>query len=443
MFETVLIQNLALCSVIMDFTRSGAVSEQITAKQVCLTDLTGLFNCQGVAEAVTPRLQVMIFEMLRANIFVQDPTYLMGHTRFDYSVPIVEPSWPHLEWCFHVLLGFIETFPNSEVFTFEVAQRAVYLTQLPDLRERVQLTSFLRSYVNTHATTRDRFARLLAKQLLDVLDEAALPFCCDPLIVLFGHLVGCYGGINDLLTQVFCISVLPLIRYRYFPLFCRHLTKVLNGLLTTRTALIGPTLRAIEKYWSQTDSAKQGMILEMLIAIVGAIPQPLFESLAQRFFKFIAACLLLPNLKVIDLILDLWIEEPVKDWMKNNVKCAMVAMLANVSVLADKFWFPTANEKATRAVVAMAKLDSHTFRALRDLQKQAKAQSAFSAPPTNDCQRRWAAVLDLAAKRGDDGNAKVKKHEIHYLFHNERPETLAPTHFLVPTAIAKASAEKK
>jgi hypothetical protein len=138
------------------------------------------------------------------------------------------------------------------------------------------------------------------------------------------------------------------------------------------------------------------------------------------------------HIKVIDIVLDIWIQNVQGDWIWKNGKYAVTEMLDNVTFLSEKFWHEDIKEKAVRAIAEMVKVDKATFHKLRLQQKQSKTPAYRRKYVANECQKQWGQVVELATENWEETDRRAKKHEIYDRFHNEGPESLAPTHFLPP-----------
>jgi hypothetical protein len=381
-------------------------------------------------EKLKPNHQIMFFQMLERNIFTQDPSVLASELRNDYTVMIIEPSWLHLSYCFQMLNKFAQIFPNSDALSFSVAKSAIYLTQLPDVNERSHLTSFLRIYVDTHPGERGLFVSELTHQLIELLDGVALPFCGASLVTLFGHIASKVSSpLPPEYLQLFVRGILPLFGSPHLSLFVKNLKLMLQVMLPAHPQLLPPSIRAFERYWAHTDCRKQHFFLDILVSLCARLPQPMLDQFSKRLFKFLGTCLASTNSKIIEGVLDIWVKNSSGDWIWTNAKIAIPELIDGVTLISEKFWSKMISDKATVALGEMAKIDKATFHKLKQAQKQAKAQRFQRTFIANDCQRQWVDVEEAARHRYPEIDYRPLRHLIRDLFHNEKPEMLAPTRF--------------
>jgi hypothetical protein len=203
------------------------------------------------------------------------------------------------------------------------------------------------------------------------------------------------------------------------------------ALLPQNPELVPPTHRAIERYWAFSDGDKQAMLLDLILAICAKLPPPVVAPYVTRLFRFLATLLMSATLRVVELALDLWIKSVPGDWIALNAKVAIPEMIDNVTVLSEKHWSNGLIERANLALGAMTRIDKAVVQKYRAQQKQMKAQRYQRKYISNECQKQWNAVAEAAAEGfAADFNLNAKKHEIYDIFHNEKPEVLAPSRFV-------------
>jgi hypothetical protein len=238
------------------------------------------------------------------------------------------------------------------------------------------------------------------------------------------------GAMPPPYSQLFLDSVLPLLSSRHLPLFFVPFKQLLGLVMPVNHQIVLPTLKAFEKYWSQTNGQKQALQLDLLLSVCSKLPQPIFEVFAVRLFKFFGEFLLSPNAKLIDAILEGWINPIYGNWIAANAKRAMLEMYDNITMVSEKFWHSGTREMAVKALSEMSKIDKNTFHKVRQRQKQEKAQRHQTLYVSNNVQRRWNEIVDTAMDKYGDVNVKDKKKRIYELFHNEGHETLATSRFI-------------
>jgi hypothetical protein len=429
-FTASLLKKLEVCSLILDCSNSRIQIPEKAAKRAALTELVDLFDRDLDVRRLTPDHQTRVFQMLQKNIFEQDPSLLGPRFRVDYSITVIEHSWGHMNYCFQILNRFVRIFPDSPLMTFSLAQAAMNLTQLPDMQERMQFTIFLRGYHDTHPSERSIFLTELARCFGNLNEGVALPFCGAVLISLFGYIVSRAQSPMAREYALFYLTlILPLIGSPQLTLFAKNLSQLISSILPNNPEMVMPTMRALEKYWPATNGDKQMLVLEMLITICAKLPPAVFAPLAPRLFVFLAACLASPHYRVVGAVLDICINAVAGDWIHMNSKVAIPELVENMVVVSEKYWAKPTAEKATTALSALAKVDKALYHKIRAQQKQMKGQRQTKYL-ANDCQRYWYQIADTALDRFSDFNLNAKKHQMYDLFHNEKPETRAPSHFV-------------
>lgn len=437
-FEPLFHKKLELCSIILDFTNptNQVAEKEMKARSLC--DFIELFEDSREIRKVDANHQNLVFEMLYENIFKRDPIFpkqaLFEKTlQVDYSISLVEPSWPHLFYCYQILNRFIQVFPKSACFNMNTAKHAIHLTQLPDTNERMQLVAFLRTYFDYHPEDREKLLDCVYLKLLDLNDDIASPFCAMPLIILLTHMfTRTQGPISMQFTNCIRKAVLPLIGLPFFPLYHQNLRQLLSTVLASNPFLTLETLRDIEKQWPQTNGLKQQECIEMILFICGKMKPEDFEQIAFKIFAFLSECVASAHAKVSEIALDIWNKPAPNSWVVVNSRLAIRTMFENVSNVSEKHWNKLNVEKASQALATMCKVNKHTYHKMKMLQKQMRAQRYKPHQP-NDCQRSWSTIAKTANEFDPSIDVKENQRIFYNMFHNEKRETLATTKF-VPTA---------
>ena len=427
-FDPLLHQKLELCSEALDFVTPGAHMKEKEIKSRTLCEFIEMFENLREVRKLTQEQQGAIFKMLEKNILRQASLSALNLVSVDFSLAIIEPSWPHLFYCYQILNRFVQVFPDSEFMSMSTVRRLVNLTQLPDTNERMQLVAFLRTYFDTHQADRAAMLAVVSGKLLDIQDGAATPFSAMPLVILLSHMYSRSAGSMDfkpILTQM----VLPLLGLRYLPMYYQNVKQLLGVVLQKDPTYATTVLRKIEIMWPQANGTKQQLFLDLIAFVCSKMPQDAFRPLARRVFKFFAETVASPHIRVVETSIDIWKKATEDNWIGQNSRLAIQAMFENVTFVAEKHWLKALSERAKQTLAEMCKVNKHSYHKIKALYKQMKAQRYKTRIP-NDCQRGWVTIARMARDRGDpfDYHAKVK--EVQLKFHNEQHETLATTRFI-------------
>ena len=429
-FEEIFQKKLKVCSWILDFSESSKQQKEKEIKVRAMSDLIELFENTREVEKLTDQQKHDVFRMLYINIFDQNPPFQIKQLPPDLTISTVDPSWPHLFYCFQILNRYIQIFYDSPDININIAKRAIYLLQLPDANERLQLTSFLRCYYEKCPADRLEVLRIIKKSLIDFLDKQALPYCVMPLLVLTTHILlrsqqTFYNEFVVMIKEV----ILPLFGNYYFPLFHVNLKQLIITFLSINNNYTYDILRAIELKWPQICNIMQTQIFELLLLIFEKMPQELFRNISLRVFAFIGECVQSLNIKLAEAAIDIWHTAKPDNWIGLNSKDAIRKMYNPISTIIGKHWNKSLVEKATQSIGEMSRIDKVSFQKVKAYWRRYNAQKYKPRIP-NDCQRSWNIITKAANEKCNDFDFHSKIKEIYRNFHNEKKPTLEISRFM-------------
>ncbi|OHT17151.1 hypothetical protein TRFO_12681 [Tritrichomonas foetus] len=430
-FESILKTKVEICKYILDFTDASLQLPEKEIKARAMCELIELFENTREISKITEYQQELIFDMLYVNIFEQDPSYQTKLVSNDILLSIVEPSWPHMFYCYQILNRFIQVFPSFHKFNLDLIKKTIILSQIPDINERMQLVAFLRTYFDTHPNDRSQILLLIKKMLIDFNDGEAQPYCAMPLIILLTHI---YSRSPQPPSPEFISTlreaVLPLLGHSYLPTYFPNIRQLLTTFITGNKSFATEILRIIEIKWPVVNHSFQLYFFELMIIIFERMDQEVFKTMANRVFLFIGECVESSNFKLSEAAVEIWQSATQDNWIGVNSRYAIRAMYEPITNVIEKHWNKTNVEKCSSALSEMCKINKHTYHKIKTYQKQLKAQRYKPRVP-NDCQRAWAAIAKTAAELGDKSfDLKEKLKELHTLFHNEKKPTLAVSRFI-------------
>ncbi|OHT13706.1 serine/threonine protein phosphatase 2A 57 kDa regulatory subunit B beta isoform [Tritrichomonas foetus] len=429
-FDEILYQKAVICANVLDFT---ALNEQIPEKETkarTMCEFIELFENSRDISKLSEKNQKIIFQMLQRNIFQQDPIFPSKIMLVDLGLSIVEPSWPHMFYCYQILNRFIQIFPSSPLITLETAKTAIHLTQLADTNERMQLVAFLRTFYDVRQDNRVEIIKMVRNKLIELINGIATPYCAMPLIIYITHMYT--RSPPTMLTEfikTIRYAVIPLVGLPWLPLYHQNLKQLLATVLTNNSYFADDFLRRIELMWPLADANKQTCFLSLFITIWDKMDPTAFKQMASRVFTFLAECVESPYAKVCAAALDIWNNVQESSWIGLNSRAAIHAMYESVQGVIEKYWLKSNVEKASHALTEMCRINKHSYHKMKTYIKQLKAQRYKPRIP-NDTQRGWAAIAKLAAKNGEEFDLNEKLKLFHTKFHNEKKPTLAVSRFM-------------
>ena len=375
-FIPVLEEKIKFCENNFSNSDEKSIEELQQTKINCLKDIASVYNRNDLPKTMTPQIQNKVFDMLYFNIFLQQlkPVNLIESSF--YSISPVDENWSYLMYCYQILNKWILFNAFSNLLTPQVLKRALYLMSSSDSNIRLQLLTFVRSFIEKRIDFYHTILKEARDQLLNVIDGVIPPYSVSPILQILTLL---FLKSNRKPPHVFYtvirIAVLPLLKNTYYSTFAANFNTLITTIIQqinlpklppinsqavfkdfsrsgsrlhqtasldfsnaklmrknsniSNPSLLEQTntppikkfsahevLEAIDKYWPRSSSAKRIPILETLFAVICAVDKNMSLSQFEKTCKFISGILENGSSKEKEFILKALTDHKNQHWIK-------------------------------------------------------------------------------------------------------------------------------
>ena len=418
-YEMIMSAKLELCSEILDFSNKEIQVQQKEEKRKTLNELIQYFEHCGESKRINSIYQRAVFRMLDKNIFRNDPKFPSALETYNYTLNVVEPSWPHLLYCYQLLNRFIHVFPEAEFVNFSVMKKALFLTQLPDSNERFQLVRFLKSYYDLHPKEQPKILKELKFYLIMLRNGVLNPYSLMPLLMFLSHiLTKNSNNITEECMSAFKEGALPLIGFTYLIGQYQHLKNFFINAMRIDPLFGFLALQELQRMWPRQSGTKKQLMIDFMINIAQGFQHNTFEQIAHTFFKFLANNLLTYHHKIILSVLSIWTNPEYKKFVTENSAIAVNKMYEAVQDLAKNHWDNLIRGKCELVLKEMSETNTVEFHKRRMAQKKKDTLGIKfeSVESLRRCIETWMFVTQKACDNGDTTNFDKKVQEIKAYF---------------------------
>ena len=389
-FTLIYTEKIEICSYIIDFLSSKINNEFKDLKSRCLCELVQFFEQSIEVRKLSIELQEITFKMLEKNIFDQIPVFPTKILSNNFSVVIVDPSWPHLFYSFQILNRFIQLFSESILINLNIAKKALFLLNLPDNNERLQLLAFLRSYYDIRPTERNSIVILIQHQLINFIHGLLPPYSITPLLVLLAHIFTRSGrNPSPEYIKTIKIAVFPLLLSSNLQFFHQQILQLFNTILINQSPLIFDYFIFIISNFPILNTSKIIFFLDNLFLILPKLEEEIIKKYLKRIYKIISQSMISNNSKIVEFSLNILFKPKLDDWIINNAKHTVYNLFEPIKNVSENHWNNNIKSKAIQALGEMGKLHRQAFIKMRNVKGIADLKAKRHENEKNT-MRNWA-----------------------------------------------------
>lgn len=398
--EQQLSAKLKLCTNIYDFVN---VHEDVAAKEQktrVLCEFVQFFEQSADSKKLSPELQEQLMQMIKANIIRPTPSIPLSPILLDFALVFVEPSWPQLFYVYQLLNRFISLYPESPLFNMDIVRSAIYLTNLPDNNERLQLLSFLRAYYDSHQTQKVEIIKCIQKKLADLQDLDSPPFCVMPLLVYLSHIFQrCNKAPPEEFYCVIRTSVFPLALNSYLPLYHQSMLSLLTDVLLPESTLNEEFHHLLVNFFPLGNGQKQPCFVDFLLLTMSKMSPAQVTNAIKPTMNVFEMVVSGEQIHAAQLILD-FLATKSEQWVNDHSKRVILSLFDRVKYVTTNHWSQVMREKAQGALAGLGKLDRKSF--LKAKTSKSSEQIRKAADEEKQAAKKWGKIVNVATNYEGD-----------------------------------------
>ena len=456
-FNQIFEEKIQICSKIFDFTDPTIQNSEKTAKGTILCEFLDFLKDKSLQ--LTPTHQTSLFRIFSANIFQRETSFpplllqsiilcsslIIAQNEIGYfpiipKIMISELSLSHLICCYQMFDHFIQAFPDSPELSEELIKKLVKLTQLPDLTERLQIVSILKTIYNSIAKFQPLIFKIIQNTLYELTFESSYslttnqtsPFCQIPLLILLNHIYNraISEGSSSLVAGKIIDVILSLLGYPYISYAFYSLTQIITTVFSSNHHYFEKILRGIEKKWPKTDSMKQVLLINLLLDLIIKSSSKKIEPFAFRLFQFFDFQARSSNVLIISTALDFWVKCKDFDWFLRNSRLGISTMFESVWSISENQSNKVLQEKAKNVLSIMSSLHKNQFQQLRSAMKAKHYPKKTNIKELSNRFQTWASIAKLASMNNDSVDYASNKERLIQIYNTEKSKMLDVTRFM-------------
>jgi hypothetical protein len=235
--------NIAVFQAILSF--SGGAS---TAAH-----LAPIIRNPVISSRLSPAQISVIFQAISDLLLTDDPIFEFAQDGLGFDSDLTDPAFSELSAYYSLFLSFLATFPDSPLLTFSIVSRLLHLCQLPDPRERNQISTILIAYYDVRASDQPQFIRQLTDALHSLRTNHFLPFAGMPLLACARHVLETDSDPHSpLVLELIDWGILPLLSSTWASFYARDLANLIGLVISSGRKPGLAVLDVLQKTWPRT-----------------------------------------------------------------------------------------------------------------------------------------------------------------------------------------------
>ena len=391
------------CCRIYDFRNEQLDDLELRDGKICiLSEFFELMVEEPEVLAPFESLYEKLFRMFSVNIFRPlPPSTNQNMPEFDPEEddPPLEPSWPHLQLVYHVLLRFTSsslfepdrarTYIN-EKFVFNLLQ----LFESEDPRERNYLKSILHRIYGQFLGLRSYIRRQIGNIFTTFIYENEYHNGVADLLEILGSIIN--GFVQPIKEEhkIFLLRILmPLHKARTLSAYHAQLSVCVVQYIEKDHTMTEPIVNLLLRYWPKVHSTKEVMFLNEIEEILDIIEPCEFQKIMANLFRQIARCIQSNQFQVAERVLYFWNNEYILGLMNDNVQTILPILIPALHMDPKSHWNKTIHGLIYNALKLSTEMNQRLF---HDLVQKQELHYKERKSMTEDKDEKWRRVCRMA-----------------------------------------------
>jgi len=363
------IEKLQLCSMQMDFRDLGpALAREKEIKRLNLLEIMDYINnTKGVFnEATFPH----ITEMISANLFrglPAPPQTLVGYDN-EEDEPVLEVSWPHLQYVYEFLLRFVvsnETDPKvvKKYIDMTFLLKLLNLFDSEDPRERDYLKTILHRIYGKFMPYRAFIRKSINNIFYQFIYETERHNGIAELLEILGSIINGFAlPLKEEHKSFLTKALLPLHKAKSVSMYHQQLSYCVTQFVEKDPNLANDVISQILSFWPRTQSPKEVLFLNEVEEILEMISDSEFKTIMKPLFGQVARCIGSPHFQVAERALFLWNNEYIVSLIATNRGSVLPVVFDALSSNASDHWNTTVHGLTCNVVKLFQEMDPELYK---------------------------------------------------------------------------------
>merc|ERR1740124_89449 len=421
----------------MDFSEASDVRDKEIKRLNLLEIMDYINNTKNVFNEQTFG---EITEMISANLFRGlAPSQTPANVQYDpeEDEPVLEASWPHLQYVYEFLLRFVvsnETDPKvvKKYIDTQFLVRLLDLFDSEDPRERDYLKTILHRIYGKFMPYRAFIRKAINNIFYRFIYESERHNGIAELLEILGSIINGFAlPLKEEHKQFLQRVLLPLHKVKSMSVYHPQLAYCVVQFLEKDSTLTEIVIKGLLKFWPKTHSPKEVMFLNELEEILDVIEPHEFRKIMRPLFQQLARCVSSPHFQVAERALYFWNNDYIMTLISDNADVILPIMFGALYKNSKSHWNKTIHGLIYNALKLFMEMNQRLF---DECTVRYKDERQREGAKMKEREEAWAALEQAAIANAEKIKAQIPSANNQYTtaIDNEdldgvNPEDLAET----------------
>lgn len=399
------IKKLQLCSYCFDFTDATAHVREKEMKRQTLIEIVDYIN-QGPGRFTEQMIEHVNF-MLAQNLFRTLPpssseqTGLVNAGMFDpeEEEPSLEPSWPHLQIVYELLLRYVLTndidIKSGKTYIDQsFVLRILELFDSEDPRERDYLKTILHRIYGKFMIHRPFIRQAINNIFFRFIYETEKHNGIAELLEILGSIINGFAlPLKEEHKTFLKRALLPLHKPKCVGMYHSQLVYCVTQFVEKDPRMADVVIRGLLKYWPVTNSQKEVLILGELEEVLELTQSAQFATVMIPLFKQISLCINSTHFQVAERALFLWNNDYIVNLVAQHRHSLLPVCFGALEKNTGRHWNPVVGGLTINVRKMLQEMDPELF---AQCHENWLADQERLLEVEKERQQRWSRVEELA-----------------------------------------------
>ncbi|KAF8370214.1 hypothetical protein HHK36_031745 [Tetracentron sinense] len=406
--QNLFLRKLQICCFLFDFSDTLKSAKEKETKRQTLLELVEFI--QSGSGKITETVQEEMIRMISINIFRCLPPASHENTGAENTDPeeddpYLEPSWPHLQIVYELLLRYVVSSDTDTKIAKQYIDHSFVLKLLDlfdseDPREREYLKTILHRIYGKFMVHRPFIRKAINNIFYRFIFETERHSGIGELLEILGSIINGFALPMKEEHKLFLVrALIPLHKPKSIALYHQQLSYCITQFVEKDYKLADTVIRGLLKYWPVTNCQKEVLYLGELEEVLEATQSAEFQRCMVPLFRQIGRCLNSSHFQVAERALFLWNNDHIVSLIAQNRNVIFPIIFEALEKNIRSHWNQAVHGLTANVQKMFLEMDSELY---EECQKQYLEKEARAQELEEQRELTWKRLEAVAAESGEE-----------------------------------------